>query len=138
MHVGSKVLSNSKDIAEHFNSLFINAARPNVENVPHDAIEAVRKASPSLDKLREFVTNTYDSTKLFEISLVTNEFVCKQLKSLTMQKAKGIDDIGPYFLKIAAEIISPSLYSILIEMSPNIIWKMAKITPLHKKGKKKV
>lgn len=139
MHKGSNVLTNSKDIAENVNSLFINAGRASADST-YDANERVRKAAPSLNKLREFVAETSDTRELFHISPVTNDFVCKQLKSLNPNKAKGIDDIGPYFLKLAAEIISPSLCYILNRSICSGIfpdrWKMAKVTPLHKKDKK--
>jgi hypothetical protein len=64
----------------------------------------------------------------------------KQLSDLPAKKAKGIDDIGPYFIKLAAPVISESLChifncSIMSCMFPDI-WKVARVTALHKKGPK--
>ena len=77
---------------------------------------------------------------LFKIPQVSETYACKQLKSLNIHKAKGTDDIGPCFLKLAAEIISPSLTyilnrSIVCGVFPDS-WKLAHVAPLFKKGKK--
>ena len=41
----------------------------------------------------------------FNIPLITVNYVVKQLLQLNTNKAKGTDDISPYFLKLAAYII---------------------------------
>ena len=92
-----------------------------------------------LNKLKHFVSKTSKASESFQIPLASIEFVYTQLKSLETNKAKGIDDIGPYSLKIAADIISPSLCyvlntSIITGTFPSS-WKLANLTPLYKKGK---
>ena len=99
-----------------------------------------RKTTLFQKTLQEFVAGKIGISDLFKIPQVSETYVCKQLNSLNIHKAKGTDDIGPYFFKLAAEIISPSLTyilnrSIMCGVFPDS-WKLAHVTPLFKKGKK--
>ena len=62
----------------------------------------------------------------------------KQLCDLKTNKAKGLDNISPLFLKIAAPVIAQPLCHVLnCSVQSGIFpsqWKLAKVTPLHKKG----
>lgn len=64
----------------------------------------------------------------------------KQHCELKTDKAKGSDDISPYFFKVAAPAIAHSLGSIFNNSIRSGIfpdmWKVAKVTPVHKKGDK--
>ncbi len=55
MRRGETVLTNSLDIADNFNSLFINAASTSMPENYLVGDEAIRRAKPSLDKLRHYV-----------------------------------------------------------------------------------
>ena len=71
---------------------------------------------------------------------MTDGLIAKQLKKLDTNKAQGIDNLSPYFLKISANIITPILTQILNQslqsgIFPDV-WKLGKVTPLHKKGDK--
>lgn len=101
MCTGKDIFTNNRAIAENFNSVFVfvNAAKSNATAQP-------KQGSTRFCKLREFVVNSASKSGPFEISLITTEFVYKQLIILDEHKAKSIDNIGPYFLKLAAEIIS--------------------------------
>jgi hypothetical protein len=132
MCIENKVITGNREIADAFNSYFSSIQARTDSDVAN-------ANSSSLSKLKEFVEKS-NNPNLFSIPLINTEFVCKQLQCLKVKKAKGPDDIGPYFLKIAAEIIAPSLchifnVSIISGMFPSR-WKEAKVTPIYKKGKK--
>lgn len=106
----------------------------------HQLNETVSQGKRTYANLKDFVSNNLKLQNIsheFEILLVSTQFVCKQLQSLKVNKAKGLDDIAPFFLKTAAEIVSPSLCyifnrSIISGEFPNK-WKVANVTPLYKK-----
>ena len=138
MTSGHNILTDSQNTVEQFNLSFVNVGTPTSSSC-QDRDQMVMHASSSLNKLQEFVSKMSKASESFQIPLVSNEFVYAQLKSLKTNKAKGIDDIGPYFLKLAADILSLSLCHVL---NTSIItgtfpssWKLAKVTPLYKKGK---
>ena len=66
--------------------------------------------------------------------------VYKKLKDINERKAAGLDKIPCKLLKIAAVIVAPSLTQIFnMIISTGIFptdWKLAKVTPIFKKGKK--
>ena len=79
------------------------------------------------------------STKNFNFSYVSRIFLERELKSLKRRKAAGCDNFPPEILKDAAYALSSPLTH-LINLStettglvPNK-WKIAKVTPIHKKG----
>ena len=101
-----------------------------------------RKTTLFQKTLQEFVAGKTGISDLFKIPQVSETYVCKQVKSLNTHKAKGTDDVGPYFLKLAAEIISPSLMyfpnrSIICGVFPDS-WKLARYAPFVRKAKKKL
>ena len=69
---------------------------------------------------------------------VSENFVRTGLQQLSTNKATGLDDLGSYFLKIAASSISPSSTAIFnLSISCGVfpdLWKTAKVSPLHKDG----
>ena len=71
---------------------------------------------------------------------MTEEFVIEQIKKLDEKKAKGTDDLQAHFLKHSAHIIGPVLTQIFnLSIKTGIFpesWKLAKISPVHKKGEK--
>ena len=74
----------------------------------------------------------------FEPPTVNENIAC--IVSLNMNKAVGYDNIPAYFLKMAAAIIAPFLcflidYAFLNGIFPDNC-KIAKLIPIHKKGKK--
>ena len=135
----SDILTDRQNIAEQLNSLFVNAGRTSTSNC-QDGDKVLMRASSSLNiKLRHFVSKTSKASESFQVPLASVEFLYTQFKSLKNNHAKGIDDIGPYCVKMTADIILPSLCYVL---NTNIItgifpssWKLAKVTPLYKKGK---
>ena len=74
----------------------------------------------------------------FEPPTVNEIIAC--IGSLNANKAVGYDNIPAYFLKVAAPIIAPYLcflidYALLNGIFPDN-YKIAKVLPIHKKGKK--
>ena len=76
----------------------------------------------------------------FSVKLPTLSAVYKKLKDVNERKAAGLDKIPYKFLKIAAVIVAPSLTQIFNKIISTGIfptdWKLAKVTPIFKKGKK--
>ena len=66
--------------------------------------------------------------------------VYKKSKATNERKTAGLDKIHCKLLKIAAEIIAPSLTQIFDKTISSSIfpthWKLARVTPIFKKGKK--
>ena len=77
-------------------------------------------------------------TKNFNFSYVSRIFVERELKSLKRRKAAGCDDIPPGILKDAAYALSsPLTHLINLSLTTGLVpnkWKIAKVTPIHKKG----
>ena len=80
----------------------------------------------------------YAPTKSFNFSYVSRIFVERELKSLKRRKAAGCDDLPPGILKDAAYALSsPLTHLINLSLTTGLVpnkWKIAKVTPIHKKG----
>ena len=79
------------------------------------------------------------STQTFSLKIPTVGEVRNLLRKLNGRKAAGLDKIPCKLLKVAADIIAPSLTkiyqrSILSGIFP-LEWKLARVTPVFKKGK---
>ena len=63
-----------------------------------------------------------------------------RLKSLNGNKAMGYDEISPYVLKECSTVYTPILVTLfknsLLQGKLPWEWKVANVTPLHKKGTK--
>ncbi len=129
------LLHKDKDIASAFNVHFSKVSKKsNADLVNDDNYKLVS------GKLQEYCKSKNSANEQFSIPLMTEEFIAKQLKKLDTNKAQGLDNLNPYFLKMSANIITPILTQILNQslksgIFPDI-WKLGKVTPLHKKGDK--
>ncbi len=76
----------------------------------------------------------------FSMRSPTLNAVFKKLNAINERKAAGPDKIPCKLLKIAAEVIAPSLTQIFHKTIRTSIfpddWKLARVTPIFKKGKK--
>ena len=76
----------------------------------------------------------------FSIKSPTINAVYKKLKAINEKKTAGLDKIPCKLLKIAAEIVAPSLTQIFDKIISSSIFptdcKLARVTPIFKKGKK--
>jgi hypothetical protein len=92
---------------------------------------------PSTVKPEEYVVPAQTT---FSMISPTVNAVFKKLKAINERKATGPDKIPCKLLKIAAEIIAPSLTQIFDKSIRTSIfpddWKLARVTPIFKKGKK--
>ena len=119
-------LTNSADIANTFNNYFTTIG-DNLAN----------KISCSDVNPTSYISPVNSAFSFAEISL---ESVLKTLKSINPNKATGPDNIPNKVLKMAAEILSPSLSAIFNRsLSMGIYpddWKMARVLPIFKSGDK--
>ena len=79
--------------------------------------------------------------QIFSLKAPSASTVCRFLNQLDAKKATGLDRIPCKILKLSSSIVGPSLAYILkscidAEIFPNE-WKIAKVTPLFKKGSKR-
>ena len=91
-------------------------------------------------KLIDYINNKVPNDTIFKILLITPSQVSKFIRKLNPWKATGLDGIGPKILKVACEIISPSIAdlinkSIISGHFPKHL-KTAKIYPIYKMGAK--
>lgn len=118
--INGKPSTNDLEKAEAFNQFFSEASQideSQASNLPPVA------DPPNLSNLR-----------------IPSQTVYEVLSMLKQNKASGPDSISPRMLKMTAISIAPSLarifnFSLATGTVPHI-WKLANITPLHKKGDK--
>ena len=76
----------------------------------------------------------------FTIPLVNCSFVNNYLSNIDATKATGLDSIGPRLLKIAPNILTPSITYIINKSIESGVftgtWKNAKVNPIFKTGDK--
>ena len=132
LNINGQTFENEADIANAFNEFFSNLAK----RLTIDEADA----SPSLEKLSNYIENKIPMTHRFRISPIEEDQVFKLLSKLNISKASGIDTLGPRLLKIAAPMIYKPLchlinVSIETGMFPDEL-KIGKLTPIFKKGNK--
>ena len=93
-----------------------------------------------MKKLNNYVSAKVPSGIEFKIPLTYQIFVNNFLSNLNVNKATGLDNIGPQILKMSANVITPSILfivnkSISFNQFPTT-WKEAKVKPLFKSGSK--
>ena len=116
-----------KDIAQTFNdSHFANVGENLASKISPSSVEPDAYAVPA--------------KTTFSVTLPTLSALYKKLKDINERKAAKLDKIPCKLLKIAAGIVARSLTQILSKIiSTSILptdWKLAKVTPVFKKGKK--
>ena len=81
-----------------------------------------------------------DNVDAFRFTEIKESYVFKQLRSISVSKATGMDDIPAKLLKIANVYISSSLAHICnVSLKKDKVpdeWKVAKVTPFYKGGDK--
>ena len=116
--------SDEKEIADIFNSFFVNVATQLKEPVQISDFE----------KLKFPVNSKVNPDTYFSITETSVAFVRKFLSNLETTKATGLDYIGPKLLKIASNVLSSSV-TIIINKSLSFgifpsLWKHATINPI--------
>ena len=126
----SQLISDDKEMANCFNKYFVNVAAQ---------LKGPAEKS-DFKHITEHVNSKVPSDTSFHIPEINSSFVRNFLKSLDVTKATGLDCIGPKILKIAPDVLCPSLsYIINKSLESGIFpqpWKEAKISPIFKCGSK--
>ena len=78
--------------------------------------------------------------KIFSIQIPTTTTVCRLSKAIDENKSVGLDDIPNKLLKMAADVVAPSLTEVFSQSINTGIfpsdWKEARVSPLFKNGVK--
>ena len=126
-------ISDPLETAEIFNKFFteIFKTAPLVDGILQSQNKSV---------LQNYVDSKMQDNDLFQIPFISESFVMKELNSLDSTKSTGLDGLGPRFLKVSSNIIARPLthiFNLGIRQTkfPNI-FKVAKVTPIFKKGVK--
>ena len=113
-------------MAEAFNDHFTNIGQVLAQEVP------AAEVNP------EFYFSHTD--KAFHLKTPSLDVVFNLLRNIDEKKATGLDMIPSKLLKMAASIVTPSLTAIFTKSIITGIypteWKMARVTPVFKKGEK--
>ena len=127
---GEQVITHEKLIADHFNEFFINVAS--------DLKQPLKPSN--FEKLNSFIDSKITNDVSFQIPQINCSFVTNFLLSLDGTKSTGLDCIGPRLLKLAPNILSPSIMFIINKSITSgifpCVWKHAKVKPLYKSGAK--
>ena len=129
MQYENQTVYNNQDIVNTLNVHFSSVAEKLIGNNTSDM---------DFSMLQNFTSEKLKKTENFHLKLISIGEVCSQLKHLNINKSAGLDGIGPKFLKLSAEIISPSLTflinkSITSNRFPQKL-KLARVTAIHKGG----
>ena len=113
-------------IAETFNEFFVSIGSKLASESCSDSMHATK------------TNNTSRSSTIFKFSEIGVEEVTAGLRNLKISKATGIDMIPSRALKIAADIIAPSITWIFnLSLKTGIFvdaWKKACVLPIYKSG----
>ena len=130
LNIDGKEVTDSKRMSDEFNTFFTNIAANLKEQIP-----------PSdLSNVNNFVNCHVPKPMYFNIPFIGQEKVKQMLLKLDVSKSTGLDNIGPKFLKLSANIIYHVVHHILyLSISQSEFpdaWKSAQVKPLFKSGAK--
>ena len=119
---GNQVFTSAGDINNHFTNLGQSLA----QEIPSSEIDPLAYVNPV--------------DGVFSFQRINVQKVIKLLKAIDVSKATGLDKIPNRLLKIAADVVAPSLTGIFNQSLVTGIfpsdWKMAKVSPIFKNGSK--
>ena len=91
-------------------------------------------------KLINYVNNKVPSDTFFKIPLITISQVAEFIRKLDPRKSTGLDGVGTRILKMACDIISPSIAALINKSITSGSFpnqhKQAKVYPIFKNGSK--
>ena len=126
LKVQGSSISTPNELAETFNSHFSGIGENLARDIPHVDIAP-----------EDYVERT---DKNFPLTQIGKTEVHKLINQLENNKATGLDKIPCKLLKLAVDIISPSLTFIFNRSIESGVfpdeWKSARVTPIFKKGVK--
>ena len=122
----------TNDITNTFNNFFLNLSK---HLSSHDI-----DASRTLEITSQYARSKLPDNQQFKIDMIKEHQVFLMLRKLNVSKSSGIDSLGPRILKLAAPVIAKPIAHLInksIEegIFPNDL-KIAKITPIFKKGER--
>ena len=128
------LLTDSLDVAKNLNIYFTSVAKNLVIKLPTPSgLYGVRH-------VLNFYRNLGVRKNIFKLATVSTDEVFKKLRTLPQYKAAGHDKIAPRFLIDSAATIAPVITHIInLSIEQGYVpqdFKLAKVTPLHKKGSK--
>ena len=126
VNINGNEVNSAPDISDAFNTYFTTIGSNLASKINGTNIDAT--------------TYIHPTNNVFCFNEINMENVTHLLKTINVNKATGPDNIPGRLLKIAAEILSPSLTvifnkSLSTGIYPNA-WKMAKVLPIYKSGKR--
>ncbi|VDI73723.1 Hypothetical predicted protein [Mytilus galloprovincialis] len=130
MNFDNKEYDNVQDIVNHFNTHFTTIGDKYVTN----------NTQYQANKLNDYVQDKIPAGVRFTIPFIKLDETKKLLSKLETSKATGLDEVGPFFIKLSSEALAPSItylinLSILEGVFPENL-KLAKVTPIFKNGDK--
>ena len=128
INVDGANVSENVNIAEAFNDFFIS----NASKITKDLLR--NPSQPGMDEGKN--AGLFHSQ--FDLTLITRDFVLKQIDNLSIDKAIGEDHISCKLLKMTKNIIAESLCDIINKsLSTGVVprkWKKARVVPIFKSG----
>ena len=133
--INGQTITNNEDIAEAFNDFFINIG-------PKLASDETRISPNNVSTYLKPHDSNQSNSPSFHFTYVPVENVLMTLRRLKVSKSSSIDKIPAKMLRIAADIIAPSLtYIFNLSLSTGEFvddWKIARVTPIHKDGSRQI
>ena len=132
--VDGKTFTSSEEVAFRLNNYFAKISELFSENDDEST------PSPDFTKLNDFITQRIPNNVRFEIPFITETQVSEFINGLNIAKATGLDGIGPRILKLANNILAPSIAALINKSIKTATFpeqlKVAKVYPIHKGGSK--
>ena len=131
--IDDELYTDSKDIAAKLNEFFASiCVQFNVDGDPANTHD--------LTYLAEYVNSRVPSHVHFKVPFIKTQQVSEFLHALDPSKATGIDGLGPRILKMAADVLAPSITALINKSKETATFpshlKVAKIFPIYKSGTK--
>ena len=128
INVDGANVSDNANIAEAFNDFFIS-----------NATKITKDLQRNTSQLRVDEDNNIGPThSKFNLNLITEDFVLKQINNLSIDKATGQDHISCKLLQMTKNVSAESLCDIINKsLSTGVVpreWKKARVVPIFKCG----
>lgn len=133
--INDEHITDSLDIANKLNKYFASVAE-----ILNDSNSNRNTSNFDSDKINCFIDKKVPNDIHFAIPFITPEQTLMHINKLDSTKASGLDGLGPKIIKLAAQVLSPSIAtlinkSIATGQFPAQL-KHAKVHPIHKGGEK--
>ncbi|CAC5415206.1 unnamed protein product [Mytilus coruscus] len=99
MNFDNKEYDNMQDIVNHFNTRFTTIGDKYVTN----------NTQFQANKLNDYVQDKIPAGVKFKIPFIKLDETKKLLSKLETSKATGLDEVGPFFIKLSSEALAPSI-----------------------------